>query len=220
MLEVIAVDVDDALRAEEGGADQLELVATMNKDGLSPSPQLVAQVVQAVGIPVRPMVRLRGGFGTDVGEIAVLKSLVNQYLSNGAAGVVLGYLTPSGDVDAATLEKVLGSDFPNFTFHRAIDHANPGAWEAVLSLPNPPTYVLTAGSPKGVSDGIEVLLERATVNAGKILVGGGLKESFVPQLREAGIQNFHIGSAARHNNNFENPIDPAAVAHWIELTRG
>lgn len=47
----------------------------MDKDGLSPSPALVDDVVAAVDIPVRPMLRLRDGFATDADEIEQLKQL-------------------------------------------------------------------------------------------------------------------------------------------------
>ena len=155
MLEVIALNVEDARRAEGGGADQLELVGTMEQDGLSPSPELLAAVTQAVNIPVRPMVRLGAGFSTDAAEIARLKELLHSYASSGAAGVVLGYLTPEGGIDVEALATILGFDSEksvDFTFHRAIDHAKPGGWEQLLSLAKSPRYVLTAGSSQGVGE--------------------------------------------------------------------
>lgn len=36
LLEVIALGAEDAQRAQEGGADRLELVADMASDGLTP----------------------------------------------------------------------------------------------------------------------------------------------------------------------------------------
>ena len=41
LLEVIALHAADAERAEAGGADRLEIVGTMEFDGLSPEPALV-----------------------------------------------------------------------------------------------------------------------------------------------------------------------------------
>ena len=37
LLEVIALDVEDAVAAQAGGADRLELVTDMAADGLTPS---------------------------------------------------------------------------------------------------------------------------------------------------------------------------------------
>lgn len=220
MLEVIALNVDDARKAEEGGAHQLELAGTMDKDGLSPSPALVDDVVAAVDIPVRPMLRLRDGFATDADEIEQLKQLALQYADAGAAGVVLGFLTPDSQIDIAVLEDILSvrAKGMDFTFHRAIDYEADGAWETLLALEHPPRHILTAGSPLGVGEGMETLLARAKSTPELILAGGGLKAEFVPRLKAAGIRNFHIGSAARLNSSFDEPIDPKAVARWVELT--
>lgn len=132
MLEVIALNVDDARKAEEGGANQLELVGTMDKDGLSPSPALVDDVVAAVDIPVRPMLRLRDGFATDADEIEQLEQLAVQYAGAGAAGVVLGFLTPDSQIGIAVLEDILSvtAKGMDFTFHRAIDYAADGVGNA------------------------------------------------------------------------------------------
>lgn len=220
MLEVIALNVDDARKAEEGGAHQLELVGTMDKDGLSPSPALAADVVTAVNIPVRPMLRLSDGFATNANEVEQLKQLAVQYADAGAAGVVLGFLTPDSQIDIAVLEDILSSTAPgmDYTFHRAIDYAAQGAWETLLALEHPPRHVLTAGSPLGVGEGIETLVARAKATPELILAGGGLKAEFVPRFTAAGIRNFHIGSAARLNGSFDERIDPKAVARWVELT--
>ena len=44
LLEVIALHAADAERAEAGGADRIELLGTMDDDGLSPEPRLVEKV--------------------------------------------------------------------------------------------------------------------------------------------------------------------------------
>ena len=77
LLEVIALHAADAQRAEEGGADRVELLGTMDEDGLSPEPVTVAKVRRVTSIQIRPMVRLRGGFRTDGGEVTRLKGLIS-----------------------------------------------------------------------------------------------------------------------------------------------
>lgn len=62
LLEVICLHEHDAKRAAAGGADRIELVGTMDDGGLAPSPELLARTLSAVHIPVRPMLRLDGGF--------------------------------------------------------------------------------------------------------------------------------------------------------------
>lgn len=44
LLEVIALHVADAARAEEGGADRIEVVGSMDSDGLSAEPSLIEKI--------------------------------------------------------------------------------------------------------------------------------------------------------------------------------
>ena len=57
LLEVIVQSVEDALAAEAGGADRLEVVREIERDGLSPSLDLVRAISSATRVPLRVMVR-------------------------------------------------------------------------------------------------------------------------------------------------------------------
>ena len=122
LLEVIALHAADAQRAEEGGADRVELLGTMDEDGLSPEPALVAKVRRATSIQIRPMVRLRAGFRTDGGECTRLQGLIATYLDEGADGVVLGFLNGYAGVDLEVCNALVGDGDFAWTFHRAIDY--------------------------------------------------------------------------------------------------
>ncbi len=76
LLEVLVLHEFDARRAEEGGADRVELVGTLDDGGMSPEPRLVERVRAVTTVQVRPMVRLRAGFGTDGGEFTRLRGLI------------------------------------------------------------------------------------------------------------------------------------------------
>jgi copper homeostasis protein CutC len=56
-LEVIVTTVDEAIEAEAGGADRLELVRALDVGGLTPEISIARGVLAAVRIPVRVMVR-------------------------------------------------------------------------------------------------------------------------------------------------------------------
>ncbi|MDO5535493.1 MAG: copper homeostasis protein CutC [Propionibacteriaceae bacterium] len=220
LLEVIVLDAEDAVRAAAGGADRVELVGTMRESGLSPSPEVVAQVCRAVEIPVRPMVRLRGGFGTDAAEVSRLVGLARAFMDAGADGLVLGFLDDTGALDLEPVAALVGSGDVPWTFHRAIDHAaDPdAAWSLLPGLPGL-DQVLTAGSADGVGAGLDALLSRARSDADAaalIMAGGGLRVEHVPDLLDAGVRAFHIGSPARQGGSFEQAVDPDRVAAWRE----
>ncbi len=221
LLEVIALHAGDARGAEAGGADRVELVGTMDDDGLSPTPALVEKVRLATSIQIRPMLRLRAGFGTDGGEVARLKGLVGSFMSAGADGVVLGFLNRANEVDLEVMTELMGESEVPYTFHRAIDHCldQRRAWEALRRLPGAPTQVLAAGSVRGVEHGLPELVDRARDPEFRrlIMAGGGLHPDHVPWLVRAGIRAFHIGSPARPGGSFKAYVDADLVRSWREL---
>ena len=221
LLEVIALHAADAERAEAGGADRIELVGTMDDDGLSPEPRVVDKVRRATSIQIRPMVRLRAGFGTDGGEATRLKGLISAYLDAGADGVVLGFLNGLNRVDTEVVTELVGEGSFPWTFHRAIDHCLDGdrAWGDLLALPRL-DQVLTAGSARGVEQGLDDLVRRAKANpdvARLIMAGGGLAPEHVPWLVRAGVRAFHIGGPARPGRSFKAYVDSELVASWRDL---
>ena len=82
LLEVIALDVEDAVAAQAGGADRLELVTDMAADGLTPTVATVTGIRGAVDIPVRAMLRLSDGFGA--GEVARVVRAARELRDAGA----------------------------------------------------------------------------------------------------------------------------------------
>ena len=90
LLEVVVLHAADAERAEAGGADRLSLVAGSEEDPRSPEPALVGQVRRVTSRPMRVMLRLREGFGTDGGELVRLQGLVTAYRQVGADGAGAG----------------------------------------------------------------------------------------------------------------------------------
>ncbi|MEU2824239.1 MULTISPECIES: copper homeostasis protein CutC [unclassified Streptomyces] len=220
VLEVIALDAEDAVAAQAGGADRLELVTDMAADGLTPSRETFAAIRSAVDIPLRVMLRVADGFAA--GDIDVLIGKAREMRAAGADEFVLGFLDEEAHADLVAVERIVAElDGCRWTFHRAIDRAadRDAVRKQLADLPGLDTF-LTAGSPDGVDAGIPTLLEEAarTQEPGyeaQILVGGGLQLHHLPQLRAAGIDAFHIGGAARPSG-WSAPVDAAAVREWRE----
>ncbi|QKW08303.1 copper homeostasis protein CutC [Streptomyces sp. NA04227] len=221
VLEVIALDATDARAAERGGADRLELVTDMAADGLTPSRETFAAVREAVRIPVRVMLRLRPGFGVgDSREQDELVARARELRAVGAEEFVLGFLDATGGPDLKALDLLLAElDGCRWTFHRALDQAvdRHALRVAVAPLPGLDTY-LTAGSPTGVDDGMSVLLAEAMQRGEPgyeqhILVGGGLRLDHMPRLLAAGVNGFHIGTAARPHG-WDGPVHTDTVLNW------
>ncbi|WP_129668835.1 copper homeostasis protein CutC [Phytoactinopolyspora endophytica] len=222
LLEVIALGPGDAAGAVEGGADRLEVVADMRADGLTPAVQTVRDLKRECDLPLRVMLRANDGFATSGSELSRLMGAAHQLYAVGADGFVLGFLNPAVEIDVdavLTLVEEL-SDAP-WTFHRAIDQTldHDAAWDVVVDLPGIDT-VLTAGSARGVSDGLDDLCRRAADDskvAALMMAGGGLAPDHVPWLARAGVRKFHVGSAARPGRSWKAYVDAALVRSWRML---
>ncbi|GAA0640688.1 copper homeostasis protein CutC [Streptomyces thermocarboxydovorans] len=224
VLEVIALDVEDAVAAQAGGADRLELVTDMSADGLTPSPRTVAAIRGAVDLSLRVMLRLSDGFAA--GDVGRLVGVAGEMRAAGAEEFVLGFLHADGAVDLDAVERVVGAlDGCRWTFHRAIDRAadRDALRKQLDGLPGLDTY-LTAGAADGVDAGLPTLVREAGLRGEpgyeqQLLVGGGLRLDHVPALREAGIDAFHIGGAARPEG-WGGPVSAEAVARWRQVLDG
>ncbi|MEV6317442.1 copper homeostasis protein CutC [Streptomyces sp. NPDC051776] len=225
ILEVIALGVDDAVAAQAGGADRLELVTDMAADGLTPSPETFAEVRAAVTIPVRVMLRPaaagRRRERTTAAELHALCAEAEVLRAAGADAFVFGFLDHEGHPDLVAVEMLVAVIEPcPWTFHRAIDRAahRDALRKQLAGLPGLDTY-LTAGSASGIDQGMPLLLAEAARSGEpgyepRILAGGGLRLEHVPRLREGGIDAFHIGSAARPGGDWSAPVSAAAVEGW------
>ncbi|MFD3724556.1 copper homeostasis protein CutC [Streptomyces sp. NPDC058671] len=220
VLEVIALDEEDAVAAQTGGADRLELVSDMAADGLTPSRIGFATIRAAVDIPLRVMLRLTDGFAA--GDVDALVGRALKLREAGADEFVLGFLTPDGEPDLVAVERLIAAlEGARWTFHRAIDRAadRDGLRKRLADLPGLDTY-LTAGAATGVDDGMTTLAAEAARSGepgyeAQILVGGGLRLDHLPELRAAGLDAFHIGGAARPQG-WTAPVSADAVRVWRE----
>ncbi|MGP9020144.1 copper homeostasis protein CutC [Streptomyces sp. BR1] len=224
LLEVIALDAQDAVAAQAGGADRLELVTDMAADGLTPSRETFAAIRAAVDIPLRVMLRSADGFAA--GDVDALVRDARALRAEGAEEFVLGFLDDTGAPDMAAVRALVAElDGCRWTFHRAIDRAadRDGLRKELAGLPGLDTY-LTAGAAGGVDEGLSTLVAEAARSGEpgyepRILVGGGLRLGHLPVLRGAGVDAVHIGGASRPGG-WAGPVAASAVAEWRRALDG
>lgn len=218
LLEVIALDAADAVAAQAGGADRLELVTDMAQDGLTPSVETLRDVLSATDLPVRVMLRDNGSFA--VGDLEGLRADTGRLVDAGAREFVFGFLTVDSEIDLAACEALAKEiDGLPWTFHRAIDRARDPlrAYDQLTGLGC--DTVLAAGHPNGVASGLSVLQRLAQREEGpELLVGGGLRAQQVHLLRAGGVRGFHVGGAVRPGG-WQSPVDAETVRYWAELVK-
>jgi len=124
--EACVETLEDAIAAEQRGANRIELCSALDQDGLTPSPELTMQCIQNLSIPVMAMVRPRGGnFVYTEAELLQMESEIGFFKQSGVAGVVFGLLADDGAVDVENTKRLAKLAAPlEITFHKAIDYSN------------------------------------------------------------------------------------------------
>lgn len=199
-LEVCVEGLAAALAAGDGGADRIELCSWRECGGVTPSIGAVAVACQRLAVPVHVLIRPRSGdFVYDLAEIEEMHRDIAAAREAGAAGVVLGVLSPDGTVDARSTARLLAEARPmSVTFHKAID-ATPDLEDALETLIELGIdRVLTSGGATTAREGIDQLGRLVRLSAGRIavLAGGSIARGDIPRLVAAGLNEIHIGSAA------------------------
>src|SRR3984885_7567608 len=148
LLEVIATTVAEARLAARAGADRLELITAMGEGGLTPSVGLIEAAAAAVDIPVNVIVRPHSrSFVFDADDYTVMLRDVRAVAAAGANGVVIGMLTPDGEIDREGLARAVdAAEGLALTFHRAFDETRDlrAALDVLLEFDSV-TTVLTSG---------------------------------------------------------------------------
>jgi copper homeostasis protein len=200
LVEAAVDTVEAAVEAARAGAGRLELCARLDLDGLTPDDALVRTVLARVDVPVMVMIRPRpGDFVYSVPERATMEEAIDRMKAAGAAGVVLGATTAGGQLDNASLERLMraAGDMP-VTYHRAFDRLRePGPALAALGGLGV-RRVLTSGAAATAWEGresIRGLVERTPPGL-EVLAGGGIRGEHVADLvRQTGVREVHLAAS-------------------------
>ncbi|NNE70123.1 MAG: hypothetical protein HKN29_07125 [Rhodothermales bacterium] len=181
------------------GADRIELCVDLPCGGLTPSPDLVHEVVSVAEVPVMVLIRSRpGDFVFDRHEVDKMANQVRASRAAGASGVVIGSLTADGEVNAAHVRALVdAAEGLPVTFHRAIDHAADvrQAHEVCAGLGI--DRVLTSGGAETALDGADVLAELNRRAGPRVLAAGGIRADHVIALiRTTGVREIHARASA------------------------
>ncbi|WP_277631056.1 copper homeostasis protein CutC [Atopococcus tabaci] len=197
-VEICCGSVEDAVTAEQAGADRIEFNQALYLGGLTPSIGSLKLVLETVRIPVVPMVRPRaGGFSYTETEFHVIMRDVEEMCALPIAGVAFGCLDSEKRVDVKKnrlIVEKLHRHRKEAVFHRAFD-VTPDPFEAMETLIElGVNRVLTSSQQPTAPAGTELLkqLQQRFGHQIEILAGGGVNASNVqPLMQETGIAQVH-----------------------------
>ena len=212
IVELCVENLDNALAAERGGADRVELCASLMEGGLTPSLGIVRETLRQLKIPAMVMVRPRGGdfLYSDIEYAAMLED-VRVFREMGCAGVVFGCLKPDGTIDEDRMAELTREARPmQAVCHRAFDMTRDHN-EAVEALVRCGVdRVLTSGRHSTALQGMQVLQETIAA-AGRrldVLVCGGIRLHNVAEIvQKSGAAEIHFSAGVEQQSGmvYRNP---------------
>ncbi len=205
-LEVGARTVDDALAAERGGADRVELYSSPLEGALTPSAGLIkAAAAEVNSLKLFVMIRPRAGdFLYTEKEFQTMQRDVEIAVEMGADGVMAGILTADGRLDCKRMKDLVRrAGGKQFTLHRAFDFAHDPLRTLNEAIDSGCNYILTIGQEQEATFSREILAKVLEQAQGRINVMLGLGAGFDTQseldtiIRQTGATEYHVVNGYR-----------------------
>ena len=174
-IENCAGSAESARRAQLGGAYRIELCAGLPEGGTTPSYGEIVATRRAVDIKLNVIIRPRAGdFLYTPLEVEAMLEDIKMARQIGVDGIVVGCLTPDGEVDKPLLRRFVeaSGDLP-VTFHRAIDVCRDpsAALEDIIEAGC--ARVLTSGGRATALEGAEVIAQLVRQAGDRIIIMPG-----------------------------------------------
>ena len=174
-VEVCVDNIESLQTAQQAGADRIELCSALALGGLTANAGFVQKSIDLATIPLYTIIRPRAGdFVYSEQEIDIMVSDIKFMKLLGIQGVVLGALTPDGDIDEAALKRLMSAARDiSVTFHRAFDLCNDPKKALEILINAGCERVLTSGQQTKAEQGCDLIKELVTQADGRISIMPG-----------------------------------------------
>src|SRR5690606_16022820 len=200
-IEIVVYTFEGAMKAQEGGADRIELCDNPGEGGSTSSYGLIEQVRQHISMDVFVMIRPRGGdFFYSNYEFHTMKRDISQCQRLSVDGIVLGILTPDGRIDIKRCKELIDKARPlHVTCHRAFDMTR-DPFEALEDCIEAGfDRILTSGQMPKAIQGVDCIAELVRRAAGRISImpGSGINPQNVAEIvSKTGAKEIHFSATA------------------------
>jgi copper homeostasis protein len=185
-IEIVVYNIESALKAQEGGADRIELCDNPLEGGTTPSYGTIQLVRENVSTDVYVMIRPRGGdFHYSSYEFHSMKRDISQCQKLSVDGVVFGILNIDGTLDKKRCKELIQQAKPlKVTCHRAFDMTNDPFQTLEDCIEVGFDRILTSGHQAQAVKGAELIGELIIKARGRIAImpGSGVNETTVTEI--------------------------------------
>lgn len=197
ILEACVDSTESAIIATQGGANRLELCGNLMIGGTTPSIALYKQIRKKCTNRIHVLIRPRfGDFCYTENELEIMCEEIRMFKELGADGVVIGALSPDGNVNWEAMDKMIeAADGLWITMHRAFDVCRDPFAELEQCVKHGISCILTSGQKNHCLDGMSCiadLVEKAN-NRIQILVGSGVSAEIIEKMyKGTGASAYHM----------------------------
>ena len=224
LLEVCCGNPGSVDAAVAGGARRIELCASLELDGLTPPVSWLREAkAKYPALRIHILIRSRAGdFVYTPEEVDTMVLQTEEAQKAGADGIVIGALTPAGDIDLPAMERLVSAaGNASITFHRAFDvcRAPFEALEQIIGLGC--DRILTSGQEATAEAGAARLgeLQRRARGRIGILPGGGVTPGNAARILAAtGCAEIHASASVTRDG--KKVTDAGRVAEILRAING
>ena len=197
LIEACVDSYQSCVNATNGGADRLELCSHLIIGGCTPTIPVFKQVQRdCKNVKINVLIRPRfGDFLYTEDEIEAMCEDIATFRDLGANGVVIGALTPDGDLDIEVMKRMMAcAGDMDVTLHRAFDMTRDPFKTLEEAIELGCKTILTSGQQSNVVEGKDLLKEVYEKAAGRIdiMAGCGVKKWNIQEIHDhTGIVVFH-----------------------------
>lgn len=196
IIEIASTDFTTTKLAIEGGADRVELCASLTEGGTTASFGTIKKCREIFNVQLFPIIRTRSGdFLYSDEEFDIMLNDVKLCKDLGCDGVVVGLLNKDGSIDLKRTSKFIESAYPlDVTFHRAFDRCKDPfqAMEQLIEIGC--QRILTSGQQPTAPQGIDLIIQLVKAADKRIVImpGSGVRKENIKELAEkTGATEFH-----------------------------
>ena len=187
-IEACLETLAEATLAAQRGADQIELCSDLTQGGLTPTLVLTKQVLAAVTIPIKVMIRPReGDFVFCPDELRSMWDSIMEFRKIGIHHFVIGMATLENKLDISAIQALCAA-FPEatFTLHKVIDTiVDPvAAIAAINHIPNLTSVLTSGGAPTALEGAAQIMaMQRALHPSKHIIAAGKITKDNLPEVQ-------------------------------------
>lgn len=212
LFEVCCQHAADSLRAQQAGAQRIELCRNLDVGGLTPETEEIILARKYLSIPLHIMIRPQSRtLHYSESDIQQMESDIQKAKNLGADGVVFGLLNAYYEIDLSLTSHLTELANPlHVTFHRAFDAAkNPAdALERIVAAGC--NTLLTSGGRSVATEGKVVISQLVQQSKDRITImaGSGINsENVIPLIQATKVKAVHASARITINGQKEMSSD-------------